>query len=298
EATCTVGSQQGFSGLAQLSCLAAPGTTCAFVPSTVSVPAGGGVTAKVVVSVPATGVLAGDYSATTFATAAGETTPFALSIQVPVLGLACSPSALTAAPGTSASASCILTKAAGQPGPVELRCDGEQPGIACSFSPSTVTPPADVPVTVPLTVQVGSSASPGTHPLTAVARLVQVGNESSSPLALTVPTAQADFQVSCEPLPLGGQLFAGQTVNVTCSVASLNGFASPVSLSCGHLAVFGCTLSPTLVTPASGGNAPFNLRLTVGNAVQPGAYSVNLRGQSGALVRNHTVVFEVEELAP
>jgi uncharacterized protein (TIGR03118 family) len=66
------------------------------------------------------------------------------------------------------------------------------------------------------------------------------------------PPATPDFNISASPTTL--TITAGQPASFTVTVGGLNGFSSAVNLACsGQPLGSACTLSPTSVSPASGG---------------------------------------------
>ncbi|HEV8580531.1 MAG TPA: PepSY domain-containing protein [Thermoanaerobaculia bacterium] len=90
-----------------------------------------------------------------------ETVTPAASV-TPDFTLACSPSSLTAAQGGSATSTCTVTSQNGFNGAVNLSCTGLPSGAACSFSPASVTPPANGSTTSALTVDVAGTTATGT----------------------------------------------------------------------------------------------------------------------------------------
>ncbi len=74
---------------------------------------------------------------------------------------------------------------------------------------------------------------------------------------------QADFSLSCNPAAL--TIAQGGNAPSTCTVQSLNAFASAVDLSCTGLpAGVTCAYNPASVTPPANGTAPSTLTVTVG----------------------------------
>ncbi len=98
------------------------------------------------------------------------------------------------------------------------------------------------------------------------------------------PAAAPDFTVSCAP----GSHSIQQGANAvsTCTVSSLGGFSSSVSLSCsGQPAGISCGFSPGAVTPPSGGSANSTLTLSVDLSQATGTFNFDVQGVSGALTR-------------
>ncbi|MGH9362200.1 MAG: endopeptidase, partial [Thermoanaerobaculia bacterium] len=94
-----------------------------------------------------------------------------------------------------------------------------------------------------------------------------------------------DFTLSCSPSSL--TIPQGGSGTSTCTVGSVNGFASAVSLTCtGQPAGVSCGFVPNPVTPPSGGSANSTLTVSVAGSVAAGPYSFQVQGTSGTL--NHS----------
>jgi hypothetical protein len=79
----------------------------------------------------------------------------------PDFSIACSPSSLSVAQGASGTSTCTVTSTGGFSSAVSLSCAGQPAGVSCSYSPSSVTPPANDSVNSTLTVSVASSTATG-----------------------------------------------------------------------------------------------------------------------------------------
>jgi hypothetical protein len=77
----------------------------------------------------------------------------------PSFRVSCTPAALAASLGGSATSTCTVSPADGFAGTVDLACSGPPSGATCSFSPPAVTLPANAVST--LTVGVSPAATPG-----------------------------------------------------------------------------------------------------------------------------------------
>ncbi len=80
----------------------------------------------------------------------------------PDFTISCSPSSLSAAQGGSATSTCTVTSQNGFNSAVSLSCSGLPSGATCSFSPASVTPPANGSANSSLTVNVSGSTPTGT----------------------------------------------------------------------------------------------------------------------------------------
>lgn len=112
--------------------------------------------------------------------------------------------------------------------------------------------------------------------------------ETVTPAASTTP----DFQLSCSPSSLSIQ--QGSNDTSTCTVSSINGFSSSVSLSCSGLpSGASCGFSPNPVTPPSGGNANSTLTVTVSGSAGTGNFSFDVDATSGALSHSFPISLSI-----
>jgi trimeric autotransporter adhesin len=80
----------------------------------------------------------------------------------PDFTVACSPSSLTVAQGSSGNSTCTVTSLNNFANAVDLSCSGQPAGVACLFAPDPVTPPANGSANSALTVSVGTTPA-GTY---------------------------------------------------------------------------------------------------------------------------------------
>jgi hypothetical protein len=101
-----------------------------------------------------------------------------------------------------------------------------------------------------------------------------------------------DFTVSCSPSSLSAP--QGGSDTSTCTVTSLNGFNSAVTLSCiGQPAGVSCGFVPNPVTPPSNGNTSSALTVNVGGATATGTYNFQVQGTSGATIHGANITLTV-----
>ncbi len=81
----------------------------------------------------------------------------------PDFTVACSPSSLTVAQGSSGNSTCTVTSLNSFASAVDLSCSGQPAGVACLFAPDPVTPPANGSANSALTVSVALSTTPATY---------------------------------------------------------------------------------------------------------------------------------------
>ncbi len=97
--------------------------------------------------------------------------------------------------------------------------------------------------------------------------------------ATDVQCTVADFTLSCNPTLL--EIPQGSNGTSTCTVGSVNGFSSPVTLSCSGLpAGATCTFSQNPVTPPKNGSTDVILTVDVSNTVTPAEYNFQVVGTS------------------
>jgi hypothetical protein len=165
---------------------------------------------------------------------------------------------------------------------VNLSCGNLPAGTSCNFLPSSsVNPTSSNPVAITLTVSASAGAAAGTFPIT-INGSVTNGPTKTQSLSLTItldyslgisnPSLQAD--VNAAPVFYNGAL------------TSLNGYNSPVNLSCGSGATAPpptCSAVPTPLVPTTSG-APFTVAVASNQCSPSGTpphtpYSFNIVAQ-------------------
>ena len=265
--TCTVTSINGYNSQVTLGCSGtANGVGCGYNPTSVTPPANGTANSTLTVTV-GSGVSAGSHPFTV--TAGSKTFSMALNVTAaptPDYSVSCNPGSLSIQAGSNGTTTCTVTSINGYNSQVTLGCSGTANGVGCGYNPTSVTPPANGTANSTLTVTVGSGVSAGSHPFT-----VTAGSKTFS-MALNVTAAPTpDYSVSCNPGSLSIQ--AGSNGTTTCTVTSINGYNSQVTLGCSGTANgVGCGYNPTSVTPPANGTANSTLTVTVGSGVSAGSH--------------------------
>jgi len=112
--------------------------------------------------------------------------------------------------------------------------------------------------------------------------------QNVTPAASTTP----DFNLSCSPGSLAAQ--QGGSAGSTCTVSSVNGFASAVALSCsGQPSGVTCSFAPSSVTPPANGSAASSLTVSVSGSQATGTYNFNAQGVNGSTTKTSPLTLTV-----
>jgi hypothetical protein len=103
----------------------------------------------------------------------------------PDFSVSCSPSSLSVQQGTSGTSTCTVTSTNGFASAVSLSCAGLPSGASCSFSPASVTPPANGSAASGLTLSVSASTATGSYPVQVQGTSGATVRSSSLPLTVT-----------------------------------------------------------------------------------------------------------------
>ena len=106
-------------------------------------------------------VVAAGSSSACFSLASNCATVTPVASVLPDFSLSCNPSTLSIQQGNSGASTCTVTSQNGFNSAVDLSCSGQPAGVSCSFSPTSVTPPANGTADSGLTVNVSGSQSTG-----------------------------------------------------------------------------------------------------------------------------------------
>ena len=194
--TCTVTSLNGFASSTALSCSGLPaGVTCAFVPSSVTPPSGGGAASTLTVAV-AGSVAPGSYSFQAQATSGSLTrnTTLSLTVPAPDFTITCTPASLLVPQTGSAFSTCTVTSLFGFASTINFGCPGAPAGVTCSFTPSSATPPAGGSVTTTLTASAASTAVTGPYTLKVRGTSAAVSEKTNIALVVATPVFVDDFE--------------------------------------------------------------------------------------------------------
>jgi hypothetical protein len=201
------------------------------------------------------GGAAGDYAFNVHAVGkdpAAITHDFLLTLHIVDFSLGTpSPASVSVTPGsTSAPASLSISASGSFSGTVSLSCSNLPASAVCDFQPSaSVAPTKGKPVSISLSISTLPSTPLGTFPITISATTagapaktqtlsLKIGTSPDYSLSITNPSITTTVNSSAQ--------FSG-------NLMALNGYASPVALSCGTRAPPICTVNPSNATPSSAG---------------------------------------------
>jgi hypothetical protein len=202
------------------------------------------------------------------------------------------PSSVTVQQGATSSPVTFAVNGLGSfAGTVTLSCPatGMPAGVSCSFSPSGSV--STFPATVSLTFTTTSSTPLGTTAVTISATTSGAPASKTQAISLTVSVPTPDYSITFSNSPVSAVVNQPGTLNGV--LKALNGYASPVSLSCGSGAPSACTVSPTSVTPTPAG-AAFSVTLQ-SSVAQAYNFNLNATGTDAAHV-SHTAAVTFNSL--
>jgi subtilase family serine protease len=265
----TVTSIDNFAGTVNLLLKNSPsGVTATFVPSSVTITAGGSATSEMTLIASATAPT-GAQSATIAGSSGSLTngTPLQLSI-TPAFAVGTTSTSLSVVQGQTASIPVYITSQNGFSSPVTLSIGSLPTGVTASFSPATVTPPANGNVASTLTLTATALAPFSSTSTTIVAVAGTASAKETVTVAVTTPppafaiTSPVDFALN-----VGQNGYINVPIQVTSQVA---GFSQTVTLSINGLP-FGVTasFSPATVNPADTANGAISTLTVTADSTQP-----------------------------
>jgi hypothetical protein len=280
--TVQVFGENNFVGTVNLSTLNVPsGVSASVSPSTVTLVAGSQsafstLTVKVgATATPGTSVLFVIGNSTTSFSAAG------VELQISDYSLALGNPDVTVPVTGSVASTLYLSSLNGFMGPVSISVSGVPAGVIVTPTPNFLFLSAGNTASATLNIGATSTALAGNYDLTVTASSATVTHTVTLKLHVT------DFSITASPQT--ATMSKRQTDNFTISIASLNGFSQPVTLSSvilGNTTGITVTITPTSVI-TTGGIA--TATLTISTSLKPtlGTFTVLVTVSSGSLV--HTV---------
>ncbi len=167
-----------------------------------------------------------------------------------------------------------------------FRSDGH---AGCNFGKTRI---AEVTGTTYTDTQVANDRAYSYNVVAAGASSACFGRASNCTTVTPTAPVNPDFSLSCNPASLS--VAQGGSGNTSCTVASVNGFASPVDLSCNGLPSGAtCSFNPDPATPPANGNVASTLTLSVGGATPTGTSTIQIQGVGASLTRTTNVSLTV-----
>jgi hypothetical protein len=190
---------------------------------------------------------------------------------------------VSVAPGMiSAPISLAVSGAGAFSGQVTLSCSGLPAGTACQFQPSNVVAPTrSSAVAAALTITTSITSPPGTYQV--IISASSPGGATKSQLLILSVDFVPEYILAVANPSLTSHVNIPATFNGT--LTSVNGYASPVTLSCGSGAPANCAVNPSMAIPLDSGT-PFTVSVS-SSVSQAYAFNVNAVG-SDALVVSHS----------
>ena len=178
------------------------------------------------------------------------------------------PDSVTVEPGNSSGPVKFQVTAQGAfDGTVNLSCAGLPAGATCNFQPSSANPTANHSVPVILTLKTDPSTAAGSYPISIQGSVS--GGPTAPPQELTL-NVTLDYSLAISNPSLTS--FVNAPVQFNGTLTTLNGYSSPVNLSCGAGAPATCSAAPTPLPPTAGG-AAFTVTVSSG---QCGIFNFNI----------------------
>jgi pseudomonalisin len=198
------------------------------------------------------------------------------------------PTTVTAAQGSSGTATITATVTGGFNTAVALTASGVPTGVTATFSPTSIAAPGSGSTT--LTLSAGASTPAGTYSITVTG--TGGGIAHTATISFTV-TAVPDFTLTA-PISVTAALGGSGTAAISTSVTG--GFNAAVALTASG-APTGATaaFSPTSIAAPGSGSA--SLTLSAGASTPSGTYTVTVTGTGGGKTHTATIFFTVASTA-
>ncbi len=274
-ATIAVSATNSFTPSTSLSCSGA-GITCSVNPATVSQ-----YPMNVTLTVPTSGVAAGNYTVTLSGTSGALSHSLGLTLAVSDFTLATVAPFAAVTAGQSATATASVSGINSLAATTTLSCSGTV--ITCSVAPASVAVyPANVTLTVPTT-----GLAPGAYAVT----LNGSSGSLSHTLGLTF-TVNPPGDFALATVTPFAAVTSGQSASATVSLSAINSLSASTGLNCSGT---GITCS---VTPATVSQYPTNVTVTMPTAgLAAGGYPITLTGTSGSLTHSLALTANVTDFS-
>ena len=283
--TVSATAQNGFSGSPMVTLSGLPSGTTTSPAYPFSLTTGSG--QKVTLSLPAT-ASNGNYTVTATGTSGSLTHTSALTLTInssPDFSIALSPSAITAAAGTSNTTfTATVSGQNGFNGTAQVAISGLPAGATISpASPFSVT--AGSAQTVTLTLP--STAAAGNYTITATGTSGSLTHNSSLNLTIVSPP---DFSIALSPAAITAAAGTSNTT-FTATVTGQNGFNGTALVTISGLPA-GATISPASPFSVTAGSAQ-TVTLTLPATAANGNYTITATATSGSLTHTNSLLLTV-----
>jgi len=182
-------------------------------------------------------------------------------------------------PVTGSAASAVFVSSLnGFNGSIAISVSGVPAGVSVTATPNFLFLGAGSITSATLSIVTSAAARSGNYDLTITATTGSLTHTATLKLHVT------DFSATASPQTVN--MSKRQTVNVTISIASLNGFSQPVTLTettLGNTTGVTVTITPSTVAPA-GGVVTATLTMTTTLKPSLGTFTVLVTASSGSLV--------------
>jgi hypothetical protein len=252
----------GYSTSLNMSCQGLPaGASCQFVTNPVMVPEGGEAGLSVSVST-STSTPLGEYAFTVVGTDGAVTASANETLDVGDYSVGISPASVTALPNTTANYTLNISAVDNYSANLTATCSGvPAPGL-CNLGSFVGT------FSEPFNIGTNALAAGNYNFTVSVTNGFTTRNASAQ---LSIQDFNATLSANTETISVG------QSANVTVNVVGLNGFADPVTLTCGGVpSGVSCSFTPGVVTPSSTG-VPATMAIVVSS--QPNAIGAPQRAK-------------------
>src|SRR5437867_2391197 len=283
-ATVTLSSIEQFTGTVALTVTPSSNSVSATVsPSDLTIASGGSATSTLFLGSNTAGTYTVQVTGASGSLSHSATVTYNVGA-APDFMISTSPTSVRVNAGTAGTSTITVSSLNGFNGAVSLTASvSPSTGLTCNLNPTSVTTPSGGSATSSLSC----SGSAGTYTVTVTGTS---GNLSHTAIVTYNVGAAPDFTINANPSSVTTNLGVAGTSMIT--VGSQNGFNSAVALTATISPSSGltCSLSPSNVTPTSGGSVTSTLSCT---GATTGSYSVTVNGTSGSLSHSTTVTFHI-----
>ena len=236
----------------------------------------------------------GTYYLTVIGTSGSLTSSQSIAVNVGEFSVTAEPNSRTVAQGSSATYTVIGTSSGDYSGTMTLAVSGVPAGVNYEFNPSSILIPPASSNSSTLNLNVSSNAAAATHTLTVTGTS---GSRSHSTTVTLVIAATPDFSLTISPSSV--TVRNGSSTTLTVYINSINQFSSPVTLTASIPPATGATgsISPSSVTPPTGGYATATLTITTAATAPAGSGTVTVTGTSGTILHTATATLTISPTA-